>query len=102
MPGRMATRSRPMSRNTGQTKSTSSQAMNSVPSDTFGATGLAASATAKWPMNMLGAEQRLLQVVLHRLVAQPDPEQRAVEILAGDRRAGRLALDHYLRAFAGP
>jgi hypothetical protein len=39
------------------------------------------------------AEQRLLQVILHRLVAEPDLQQRLVEILAGDVLAFHLPVD---------
>src|SRR5436190_13437371 len=48
------------------------------------------------------AEERLLQVVLHRLVAEPDAQQRAVEVLAGDRLAHRRAVDREPRGAAGP
>src|SRR5712692_6808248 len=37
-------------------------------------------------------EQRFLQAAGHRVVAEPDPEQRTVKILADDGLALRLAL----------
>src|SRR6266700_5889245 len=103
-PGSMRTRSMPRRRNSGQIRSTSSHATNSVPRETEGAARLAARATAKWPMNTLArrAEERLLEVLLDRLVPEPDAQQRAVEVLARDRRAGRLAVDAQLRRLAVP
>src|SRR4029078_4790430 len=44
------------------------------------------------------AEQRFLEIVLHRVLAEPDAQQRAVEILAGDRLPARLAVDGHDRA----
>src|SRR5215467_3662503 len=92
----MRKRSMPSSTSTGQTMSRKAAARTSVPSDTLGAAFFAANATAKWPMNTLRSltQQRLLQALLRRFVAQPDPEQRAVEVLAGDDLASRLAVQH--------
>src|SRR3954454_796357 len=98
MPGLISTRSSPATTKSGQARSTHWQAKKSVPRDTDGAAGLAAKATAKWPMNTdSAAEQRFLEVFLDRLFAEPDSKQGAVEVLAVDRPAGRLALDHQLR-----
>src|SRR5688572_10017910 len=102
MPGRISICSRPISRKNGHSRSTSSQATNSVPSEVPGASGFAAKATAKWPMNISAAEQRLPQVLLDRLLAEPDAQQRAIEILALDGRARRLAVHHEQRLVAGP
>src|ERR1044071_2345694 len=103
MPGRISTRSSPIRRKSGHTRSTHSQAKNRVPSDTDGAAGLAAKATGKWPMNTdSGAEQRFFQVFLDRSVAEPDAKQRAVEVLALDRPARGLRVDHKLRRAPGP
>ena len=50
-PGTMLTRSHPVSRKTGHSKSASVGAANRVPSEVRGATRLAASPRAKCPMN---------------------------------------------------
>src|SRR4051794_15869858 len=113
LPGSMRTRSMPSSRNIGQSRSTSSQAMNSVPSETEGAARLAAKATAKWPMNTRSGrpEERFLHVGRDRPFAEPDPQKRGKEIIAGNllrldravdeqRRAGaRRKVQHDRRAF---
>src|SRR3954468_20960643 len=98
MPGLISTRSSPAIRKSGQARSTHWQAKKRVPSDTDGAAGLAAKAIAKWPMNTdSAAEQRFLEVFLDRFVPEPDAKHAEVEVLALDRRAGGLALDHQLR-----
>src|SRR4051812_29504306 len=103
MPGLISTRSTPANTKSGQTRSTHWQAKKRVPRDTDGAAGLAAKATAKWPMNTdSAAEQRFLEVFLDRLVAEPDAKQGAVEVLALDRPAGGLALEHQLRRASVP
>src|SRR5882672_5814368 len=88
----MLKRSTPSSTRTGQMTSRNAAASTSVPSDTLGATFLAANATAKWPMNISPSltEQRFFQAARHRVVAEPDPEQRPIEILAGDGLAPGL------------
>src|SRR5262245_19700150 len=74
-----------------------------TPSSSAAWRGDATSARQRAALNTLRRpEQRLLQIVLHRLVAEPDAQQRAVEILALDRAAGGLAVDHDLRVLAGP
>src|SRR5882672_456025 len=92
----MRKRSIPSSTKTGQMTSRNAAARTSVPSDTLGAAFLAANATAKWPMNISSSlpEQCFLQADRHRVVPEPDPEQRAVKILAGDRLAPQLAVQH--------
>src|SRR4051812_28798393 len=103
MPGLISTRSSPATTKSGQARSTHWQAKKRVPSDTDGAAGLAAKATAKWPMNTdSAAEQRFLEVFLDRLFAEPDAKQAAVEIFAFDRPARGLALDHQLRRAPAP
>jgi len=47
------------------------------------------------------AKHAFLEVAVHRLVAQPDPEQRAIEIIACDRLAARLAVHHHARPGLG-
>src|SRR5882762_6807547 len=59
----MRNRSTPRSTRTGHTASRNTAAKTSVPSDTFGATLLAAKATAKCPMNRSSSEQGFLQAV---------------------------------------
>src|SRR5215467_1371170 len=95
----MRKRSTPSSTSTGQTTSRNAAATISVPSETFGAAFFAPNATAKWPMNISSSsQQRLLQLLLRGLVAEPDPQQRPVEILAGDDLAARLAVQHDSRS----
>src|SRR5262245_45879099 len=93
----MRKRSIPASTSTGHTTSRNAVARTSVPSDALGATFFAAKATAKWPMNTSSSlpEQRLLEALLRRVVAQPDLEQCAIEILARDGLAPGLAVQHY-------
>src|SRR5262245_59381396 len=87
--------STPSSTITGQTTSRNAAATISVPSETFGATFFAPNATAKWPMNISSSsQQRLLQALLRRIVADPDPQQGPVEVLADDDLAARLAVQH--------
>src|SRR5215472_8807337 len=94
----MRNRSTPRSTSTGQTTSRKAAATTKVPSDTFGAAFFAANATAKWPMNISpSSEQRPLQALLRRIVAEPDPQQRPVEVLADDDTAARLAVQHDAR-----
>src|SRR5712691_8707328 len=95
----MRNRSIPSSTSTGHTASRNTAAKTSVPSDVLGAAFLVANATAKWPMNMsiVLPEQRFLQAAGHRVAAEPDPEQRTVEILPDDGLALRLAVQHDAR-----
>src|SRR5882724_1133887 len=99
----MRKRSTPRSTKTGQMTSRKAAARTIVPSDALGATFFAANATAKWPMNTSfpPSEQGLFQSFFGRIVAEPDSEQRAVEILAGDRLAPGLAVQHDQRAQCG-
>src|SRR6267378_7549136 len=99
----MRKRSTPRSTKTGQMTSRKAAARTIVPSDALGATFFAANATAKWPMNISSplSEQRFLETAGHRVVAQPDPQKRAIEIFPGDGFAFRLAVEHYPRAGAG-
>src|SRR5882724_7085500 len=98
----MRKRSIPRSTSTGQTTSRNAAASTNVPSEALGAAFFAANATAKCPMNILfSAEQRFLQASRHRIVAEPDPEQRAVEILAFDGCAPGLAVQDHSRSRAG-
>src|SRR5262252_8579709 len=98
----MRNRSTPRSTSTGHTTSRKAAATTSVPSDTFGAAFFAANATAKWPINISPAsQQRLLEAFLRRVVAEPDPQQRPVEVLSGDDLAARLAVQGYSRPRAG-
>src|SRR5215213_4425570 len=108
LPGAMRTVSMPSSTSTGQMRSTSAQAMNRVPSDTEGAARFATKATAKWPINIDSSclarqsQQGFLEILLHRLVAEPDAQQRAVEVLAFDGRPGGFAVDQHLGRLAVP
>src|SRR6267142_217094 len=99
----MRKRSTPRSTKTGQMTSRKAAARTIVPSDALGATFFAANATAKWPMNILSSlsEQRFLEAARYRIVAEPDAQQCAIEILAGDRRALRLAVEEYARSRSG-
>src|SRR6266849_4893811 len=97
----MQNRSIPSSTSTGQTASRNTAAKTSVPSDALGATFLAAKATAKWPMNTSPSEQGFLQAAGYRVVAEPNPEQRTVEILACDGLSPGLAVQHHARPGAG-
>src|SRR5882672_6107316 len=96
----MRKRSIPRSTRIGHTTSRKAAARTIVPSDALGATFFAANATAKWPMNISSplSEQRFLETAGHRVVAQPDPQKRAVEILAGDGLALCVAVEHHARA----
>src|SRR5689334_14679743 len=99
----MRKRSIPSSTSTGQTTSRNAAAMTRVPSEALGATFFVANATAKWPMNTSSSlpEQRLFQAARHRIVAQPDPEQRAVEVLAGNGLAPGLAIERDMHSGSG-
>src|SRR5262249_19982059 len=97
----MRNRSTPRSTSTGHTTSRKAAANTSVPSDTFGAAFFAANATAKWPMNISTSQQCPLQALLRRVLAEPDPEQGAVEVLAGDGLAARAAVQGYSRPRVG-
>src|SRR5690242_16624415 len=99
----MRKRSIPSSTSTGQTTSRNAAAMTRVPSEVLGATFFVANATAKWPMNTSPSlpEQRLFQAARHRIAAQPDPEQRAVEVLADDGLALGLAVEDDARSGSG-
>src|SRR6267142_1070947 len=83
----MRKRSTPRSTKTGQMTSRKAAARTIVPSDASGATFFAANATAKWPMNILSSlsEQRFLEAARYRIVAEPDAQECAIEILAGRR-----------------
>src|SRR5262252_5010550 len=72
MPGAMRTVSRPAARNSGQRTSASCAARNNTPSESCGATRLAASPTAKWPTN-IGLLRLFVEVVeplLHERLVQ--------------------------------
>src|SRR5262245_38767547 len=95
----MRKRSMPISTSTGQTTSRNAAATTSVPSETLGAAFFAANATAKCPMNTsTSSQQSLLQALLRRLLSDPDPQQRAIEILAFDDLAARLAVQDDARS----
>src|SRR5438094_1088248 len=93
----MRNRSIPRSTSTGHTASRNTAAKTSVPSDAWGATLLAAKATAKCPMNTSSSEQGFLQAAGDQVFAEPDPEQRAVEIFSGDGLALRFTVHHDAR-----
>src|SRR6267378_1085915 len=99
----MRKRSTPSSTSTGHTTSRNAAAMTRVPSEAFGATFFVAKATAKWPMNISSSlpEQRSFQAARHRVVAEPDPEQRTVEILTCNGLSPRLAVQQDVRSRAG-
>src|SRR5437899_12796310 len=92
----MRNRSIPRSTSTGHTASRNTAAKTSVPSDAWGATLLAAKATAKCPVNTSSSEQGFLQAAGDRVFDEPDPEQRAGEIFSGDGLARRFTVHPYV------